>query len=59
MMLCMPSIFSVLDARNGFWQLVMDDESSHLTTKATPFGRFRWKRLPFGVPPAPEIFQQK
>ena len=26
---------------------------------ATPFGRFKWKRLPFGVSPAPEIFQQK
>ena len=25
----------------------------------TPFGRFRWKRLPFGVAPAPEVFQQR
>ena len=25
----------------------------------TPFGRFRWKRLPFGVAPAQEVFQQR
>ena len=25
----------------------------------TPFGRFRWKRLPFGIAPAPEVFQQR
>ena len=26
---------------------------------ATPFGRYRWKRMPFGISPAPEIFQEK
>ena len=26
---------------------------------ATPFGRFRWTRMPFRISPAPEIFQQK
>ena len=30
-----------------------------LTTFATPLGRYRWRRLPFGVSPAPEIFQRK
>ena len=52
-------VFSVLDAKNGFWQLALDADSSKLTTMATPFGRFRWRRLPFGVSPAPEIFQQE
>ena len=27
-------------------------------TFTTPFGRFRWKVLPFGIAPAPEIFQK-
>lgn len=30
-----------------------------MTTFATPFGRFRWLRMPMGISPAPEIFQRK
>ena len=26
---------------------------------ATPFGRYYWKRMPFGIKPAPEIFQRR
>ena len=37
----------------------LDDESSKLTTFDTPFGRFRWKRLPFGISVASEIFQKR
>ena len=42
-------LFTVLDARNGFWHIKLDDESSYLTTFNTPFGRYRWKRMPFGI----------
>ena len=41
------SHFSILDARNGFWQVELDDESSKLRTLSTPWGKCRWKRLPF------------
>ncbi|XP_062596409.1 uncharacterized protein K02A2.6-like [Saccostrea cucullata] len=41
-------VFSVLDARNGFWHAELDKESSMLTTFNTPFGRFRWFRMPYG-----------
>ena len=37
--------FSKLDASQGYWHLRVDDESSKLLTFATPFGRFRYKRL--------------
>ena len=50
-------IFSTLDAKDGFWHLKLDDASSRLTTFETPFGRYRWLRLPFGISPAPEIFK--
>ena len=35
------------------WQVVLDEPSSYLTTFNTPFGRYRWKRMPFGINSAP------
>ena len=52
-------LFWVLDARNGFWHIVLDEESSFLTTFNTPYGRYRWKRMPFGISSAPEVFQHR
>lgn len=52
-------VFSVVDAKNGFWHVQLDDESSLLTTFGTPWGRFRWTRMPFGISPAPEEFQRR
>ncbi|XP_055623663.1 uncharacterized protein LOC129767070 [Toxorhynchites rutilus septentrionalis] len=52
-------VFTTVDAKKGFWHVVLDEPSSKLTTFWTPFGRYRWTRLPFGVAPAPEIFQLK
>ena len=51
-------IFTVVDAKDGFNQIVLDDDSSFLTTFWTPFGRFRWLRLPFGINSAPEEFSR-
>jgi hypothetical protein len=50
--------FSVLDAKTGFLQILLDYESSLLTTFNTPIGRFRWLRLPQGIKSAPEIYQR-
>ena len=50
--------FSILDAKSGFWQLKLDEESSLLCTFNTPLGRYGFTRLPFGVKCAPEIFQR-
>uniref|UniRef100_A0A5S6Q8Y2 Reverse transcriptase domain-containing protein n=1 Tax=Trichuris muris TaxID=70415 RepID=A0A5S6Q8Y2_TRIMR len=52
-------IFSVLDAKDGFWQVRLDDQSSKLTTFWTPFGRYRWLRMPFGISTAPEEYQRR
>ena len=43
-------VFTVLDAKTGFWQVKLDQQSSYLTTFNTPFGRYRC---------APEVWQQR
>ncbi|KAK3101540.1 hypothetical protein FSP39_004320 [Pinctada imbricata] len=51
-------VFSKLDATTGFWQIQLDEASSKLCTFNTPFGRFRFTRLPFGIKSASEVFQK-
>lgn len=51
--------FSVADLKEGYWHCELDEESSLLTTMATPFGRYRWRRLPFGLNVSAEIFQKR
>ena len=50
-------LFSTLDVKNAYWHVVLDDESSKLTTFSTPFGRYRWLRMPFGCNVSSEMFQ--
>ena len=37
------------DATSGYWHVVLDLASSLLTMFNTPWGKFRWLRLPFGL----------
>ncbi|XP_034023519.1 uncharacterized protein K02A2.6-like [Thalassophryne amazonica] len=52
------TVFSKLDATAGFWQVPLHPQSVPLTTFITPFGRYCYKRLPFGISSAPEHFQK-
>jgi hypothetical protein len=49
-------VFSRFDATHGFWHIQLDNDSSKLLTFNTPFGRFRYCRLQFGISSAPEVF---
>ncbi|CAB3987537.1 Hypothetical predicted protein, partial [Paramuricea clavata] len=51
--------FSILDARCGYWQVELDEESSRLCTFNTPWGKYRWNRVPFGLTCSGDIFQEK
>jgi len=51
--------FSKLDANCGFWQIPLAESSKHLTTFITPYGRYRFNKLPFGITSAPEHFQRR
>ena len=58
--LAKAKVFSKADLREGFLQVQLHDTSSRLTTFQTPWGRYRWLRMPkFGISPAPELFQLK
>jgi len=52
-------MFTIIDMRDSFWQVKLDDTSSKLCTFNTPFGRYSYLRLPFGISSAPEVFQRK
>ena len=51
--------FSVLDATSGYWSLKLEDKFSYLTTFNTPFGRYRYLRVPFGLNCSQDVFQRK
>ncbi|KAK3713862.1 hypothetical protein QZH41_010915, partial [Actinostola sp. cb2023] len=57
--LAKAKLFSKLDLKHGYWHCVLDEPSSILTTFATPFGRYEWKRLPFRLSVSSEIFQKR
>lgn len=53
------SFFSKLDASTAFWSVKLDNESTDLCTFQTPFGRYKFLRMPYGISLAPEKFHQK
>ena len=50
--------FSKIDAL-GYWQIALNKESSNLLAFNTPFGRYKFKRLPFGVHCSSEDFDKR
>ncbi|XP_062570142.1 uncharacterized protein LOC134232211 [Saccostrea cucullata] len=53
------TIFSKLDANSGYWQIPLDEASQLLTTFHTPYGRYCFRRMPFGIKSAQEVFQKR
>ena len=51
--------FTVMDAKQGFWHVTLDHESSLLTTFNTPWGKYRFTRLPFGLKISSDVFQER
>ena len=51
-------IFSVSDVKDGFWHCQLTPEASDLCGFHTPFGSFKFLRMPFGLMNAPEVFQK-
>ena len=51
--------FTKLDAHHGYWSIILDHDSSLLTTFNSPFGRYCFLHLPFGLVCSQDIFQKK
>ena len=51
--------FTKLDACHGYWSIILNQDSSMLTTFNSPFSRYRFLRLPFGLVCSQDIFQKK
>lgn len=51
--------FSICDAKCGYWNIELDEESSYLTTFNSLFGRYRFNMMPFGLKMGQVIFQTK
>ena len=50
---------SIIDASSRYHNLKLDKQSPYLTMFACPFGRYRYKCLPFGAVLAGNMFQHK
>jgi hypothetical protein len=53
------TVFSKLDCNSGFWQIPLSEESAPITTFITPWGRYHFIVLSFGITPASEHFQKQ
>ena len=51
-------IFSKTDTNSAFWQRKLSEESKLLTTFITPWGRYCFERLPYGISTGSEQFQK-
>jgi len=49
--------FTKLDLEGAYLQLKLNERSKNPTTINTPWGLYRFNRLPFGIKSAPSIFQ--
>ena len=52
-------VFSIVNAKCGYWNIILDEESSYLTTFNSSYGRYRFKRMPFGLKMSQDIFQTR
>ena len=50
---------SIIDVSFGYHNITLDNQLSYLTMFACPFGRYRYKSLPFGAVPMGNMFQHK
>ena len=51
--------FTVLDRKDSYWQVPLTPRTSELFTFNTPFGRYSFLRMPFGICSASKVLQKR
>ena len=51
-------IFTTLNLHGGYYHIALDNESKAKTAFITPFGKYEFNVVPFGLAQAPAYFQQ-
>ena len=57
--LAQSKYFTVKDEKSGFCHILLDLRSSLLPTFNTPWGKYRWLRMPFGLKVSGDVFQER
>ena len=51
-------MFSVLDANQAYYQIKVSEASSNLLCLNSPFGRWKFLRMPYGIKSGSELYQR-
>ncbi|UYV65483.1 hypothetical protein LAZ67_3004485 [Cordylochernes scorpioides] len=56
--LSQSKIYTILDVKNAYWHIPIDEKDRHKTSFVTQLGCYEWNRLPYGLKIAPSQFER-